>query len=157
MVDHIILDYYLRAVRSYLLEPLYFWGLLLQQLNLYPSLPVGLLGQDLFQRKRAMERAGQSRLRQSPWRVLKSQKPERHVQTWVARCGIMIENSELGNWWTQDKSGSTIGSWWSIASLCSWLDTGTKVYWLGSGEVPMRKATPTRPPTPAPAAGTKGE
>ena len=89
-VDHILLDCYLKPLSSYLLKPLSFKGLLLQQLSLYPSLPMGWLGQDLFQRQFAIERVGRRRLSQSPRRILNAQTPERQLQTWVARCGIKI-------------------------------------------------------------------
>lgn len=55
-INRIPLDCYLRNISSYLFKHLYFWSLLLQQLSLYTSLPVGPLGQDLFQKQCEMER-----------------------------------------------------------------------------------------------------
>lgn len=51
-------------VSSYLFKPPYFLGLFLQQLSLYPSLPMDPLALDLFQKKCEMERVGRIRLSQ---------------------------------------------------------------------------------------------
>jgi len=111
-VDHILLDWYLRPLSLYLRKPLSFEGLLLQQLSLYPWLPMGWLGQDLFQRQFAMERVGKRWLSQSPRRILKTQTPEGQIQTWVARCGIKIRREfrvrklvDTGREWEHHTSG----------------------------------------------------
>lgn len=109
MIDHLLLDCYLKEI-IYIYFILCAFGIfLLQQLSLDPHCQwahwVGIYFQG-----NVKWRVGRVRLSQNLWQVLKSQKPS---QTWVSRYGIMIKRGSrvrklvhTGQKWEQDREVS---------------------------------------------------